>query len=117
MHRYFVSSSIFRYQELINVLVMILQALFIIGLRVTGQQLSDPYGADLVDLQIMRYVEIILNGSNSILDAKEWAPPTFEEEMRCSNICVSKQSLPLYTANVQKARPSELFLDNPDIKV
>lgn len=68
--------------EAISLLVIILQALFVIGLRILGQQLSDPYGGDLIDLQVARYVNMILNGSNQILAAKRLYAPSIETELR-----------------------------------
>jgi len=68
--------------EIVSGLVVFLQALFVIGLRILGQQLSDPYGGDLIDLQISRYVNMILNGSNQILAAKRLNPPSVETELR-----------------------------------
>jgi predicted membrane chloride channel (bestrophin family) len=68
--------------EIVSGLVVFLQALFVIGLRILGQQLSDPYGGDLIDLQIARYVNMILNGSNQILAAKRLHPPSVETELR-----------------------------------
>ena len=68
--------------EFFSFLVVFLQALFVIGLRILGQQLSDPYGGDLIDLQIARYVNMVLNGSNQILAAKRLHPPSVETELR-----------------------------------
>ena len=68
--------------EIVSGLVVFLQALFVIGLRILGQQLSDPYGGDLIDLQIARYVNMILNGSNQILASKRLHPPSIETELR-----------------------------------
>jgi len=68
--------------EVVSGLVVFLQALFTIGLRILGQQLSDPFGGDLIDLQIARYVNMILNGSNQILAAKRLHPPSIETELR-----------------------------------
>jgi len=68
--------------EVVSGLVVFLQSLFVIGLRILGQQLSDPYGGDLIDLQVARYVNMILNGSNQILAAKRLQPPSVETELR-----------------------------------
>jgi predicted membrane chloride channel (bestrophin family) len=68
--------------EIVSALVVFLQALFVIGLRILGQQLSDPYGGDLIDLQIARYVNMILNGSNQILCSKRLHAPSVETELR-----------------------------------
>ena len=70
------------WQEVLSALVVVLQALFVIGLRILGQQLSDPYGDDLIDLQIARYIEMILNGSNQILQAKRVTPPSLATELK-----------------------------------
>lgn len=55
-------------------LVVMLQALFINGLRVLGQKMSDPYGDDLVDLSVMFYVHFTWINSNRILEARLPAP-------------------------------------------
>jgi len=68
--------------EIVSCLVVFLQSLFVIGLRILGQQLSDPYGGDLIDLQIARYVNMILNGSNQILASKRLQAPSIETELR-----------------------------------
>lgn len=38
--------------EMVSILVVVLQSSFIIGLRTLEQHLSDPYGDDLIDLQV-----------------------------------------------------------------
>ena len=45
-------------------LVVLLQAIFVLGLRVLGQKMSDPYGDDLIDLSVMYYVEFTWTNSN-----------------------------------------------------
>jgi len=73
-------SDVELYHDAISLLVVILQSLFTIGLRILGQQLSDPFGGELIDLQIARYVNMILNGSNQILAAKRLPPPSLKTE-------------------------------------
>lgn len=68
--------------EIVSGLVVFLQALFVIGLRILGQQLSDPFGGDLIDLQVLRYINLILMGSNRILAAKKLRPPSLETETK-----------------------------------
>ena len=68
--------------EIVSVLVVVLQALFVIGLRCLGQQLSDPYKGEFIDLQVARYVSMILTGSNQILAAKRLCPPSADTEVR-----------------------------------
>ena len=48
-------------------LVVLLQAVFVIGLRVLGQKMSDPYGDDLIDLSVMHYVNFTWTHSQRIL--------------------------------------------------
>lgn len=48
-------------------LVVVLQSIFVIGLRILGQKVSDPYGDDLVDLSVMFYVQFTWLNSNRIL--------------------------------------------------
>lgn len=48
-------------------LVVLLQSIFVIGLRILGQKLSDPFGDDLVDLSVMFFVQFTWTQSNRIL--------------------------------------------------
>lgn len=50
-------------------LVVLLQSIFVLGLRVLGQKMSDPYGDDLIDLSVMFYVNFTWTHSNRILRA------------------------------------------------
>lgn len=50
-------------------LVVFIQALFVLGLRILGQKMSDPYGDDLLDLSVMFYVHATWIGSNRILNS------------------------------------------------
>jgi Bestrophin, RFP-TM, chloride channel len=50
-------------------MVVLLQSIFVIGLRVLGQKMSDPYGDDLIDLSVMYYVNFTWTHSNRILHA------------------------------------------------
>lgn len=64
-------------------LVVILQSIFVIGLRVLGQKMSDPYGDDLVDLSVIFYVNFTWQQSFRIL-ASHFAPTqvSWEEESK-----------------------------------
>jgi predicted membrane chloride channel (bestrophin family) len=50
-------------------LVVVLQAIFVIGLRILGQKVNDPYGDDLVDLSVMYYITFTWQMSNRILNS------------------------------------------------
>eukprot|EP00586_Coscinodiscus_wailesii_P001510 CAMPEP_0172483272 /NCGR_PEP_ID=MMETSP1066-20121228/10188_1 /TAXON_ID=671091 /ORGANISM="Coscinodiscus wailesii, Strain CCMP2513" /LENGTH=297 /DNA_ID=CAMNT_0013247031 /DNA_START=382 /DNA_END=1275 /DNA_ORIENTATION=- len=54
-------------KDLLSCLVVLLQAIFIVGLRVLGQKLSDPFGTDLVDLSVMHYCAFTWKLSNRLL--------------------------------------------------
>ena len=64
-------------------LVVFLQSIFVIGLRVLGQKMSDPYGDDLIDLSVMYYVEFVWTHSNRILKSHfpEAASASVEEHL------------------------------------
>lgn len=56
--------------DLVAGLIVFLQSVFVIGLRLLGQKLSDPFGADLEDLSVMHYVNFTWQQSNRILETK-----------------------------------------------
>ena len=56
--------------DLVNGLIVMLQAIFVIGLRLLGQKLSDPYGSDEEDLSVMHYLNFTWTQSNRILAAE-----------------------------------------------
>jgi predicted membrane chloride channel (bestrophin family) len=65
-------------------LVVFLQVVFVIGLRILGQKMSDPYGDDLVDLSVIHYVNFTWTHSNRILNShfpSEEASPAVENEL------------------------------------
>jgi predicted membrane chloride channel (bestrophin family) len=51
-------------------LVVVLQSIFVIGLRILGQKLSDPYGDDSVDFSVIYFVTFIWQISNRILNSQ-----------------------------------------------
>jgi hypothetical protein len=69
--------------EVLTGLIVLLQAIFVIGLRMLGQRMVDPYGSDLEDLSVLRYVKEAWLVSNRILAVKLPAEvsPQVEEEM------------------------------------
>ena len=52
-----------------------LQSIFVIGLRVLGQKLSDPYGSDVEDLSVIFYLNFTFTQSNRILAAEAPSQP------------------------------------------
>jgi len=55
--------------DIVAGLIVILQSIFVIGLRILGQKISDPYGDDLVDLSVMFYIEFTWTQSNRVLQS------------------------------------------------
>jgi hypothetical protein len=43
--------------------------MFVIGLRILGQEMSDPFGDDLIDLSVIFYCTFTWRMSNRILEA------------------------------------------------
>jgi hypothetical protein len=56
--------------DVVNLLLVVLQSIFVIGLRVLGQKMVDPYGADKEDLSVLHYVRGAWRTSNRILSAE-----------------------------------------------
>ena len=50
-------------------LVVVLNSIFVIGLRILGQKMSDPYGDDLIDLSVIFYCTFTWRMSNRVLNA------------------------------------------------
>ena len=53
--------------DIINGVIVLVQAIFVIGLRLLGQQLVDPFGDDLEDLSVLHYVRGGWETSNRVL--------------------------------------------------
>ncbi|KAL3923293.1 MAG: hypothetical protein SGILL_001740 [Bacillariaceae sp.] len=56
--------------EALNGSIVLLQAIFVVGLRLLGQRMLDPYGDDLEDLSVITYVVTTINNSNIIFSAR-----------------------------------------------
>jgi hypothetical protein len=66
--------------DVIAGLVVFLQAIFVDGLRILGQKMSDPYGDDLEDLSVIFFIEFTWTNSNRILSAVYPNPVSIAEE-------------------------------------
>lgn len=53
--------------ELLSAMIVFLQAVFVIGLRLLGQVMVDPYGDDVEDLSVLHYIQHAWLSSNRIL--------------------------------------------------
>eukprot|EP00586_Coscinodiscus_wailesii_P014506 CAMPEP_0172520300 /NCGR_PEP_ID=MMETSP1066-20121228/291923_1 /TAXON_ID=671091 /ORGANISM="Coscinodiscus wailesii, Strain CCMP2513" /LENGTH=226 /DNA_ID=CAMNT_0013303035 /DNA_START=294 /DNA_END=974 /DNA_ORIENTATION=+ len=72
-------------------MIVLLQALFVIGLRVLGQKLSDPFGSDLEDLSVMHYCTFTWKMSNRILSSQE--PPKDQKAIIEAKMIASRESI------------------------
>ena len=73
--------------EALNGTIVLLQSVFVAGLRLLGQTMIDPYGNDLEDLSVMTYIYTGLQASELIMSAQppfdpqeENTPGTLEQE-------------------------------------
>jgi len=62
--------EVFWMWDLLSGVVVLVQAIFVIGLRLLGQKMSDPFGDDLEDLSVLTYVTESWVRSNRILASK-----------------------------------------------
>ena len=69
--------------DIITGLIVLVQAIFVIGLRLLGQQMMDPYGDDEEDLSVLHYVRTGWETSNRILATRfpDDVDPAAEEEV------------------------------------
>lgn len=54
--------------EILNGCIVFVQCIFVIGLRLLGQKMVNPYGDDNEDLRVTSYVEATLNISKVVID-------------------------------------------------
>lgn len=74
--------------EILSALIVILQTVFVIGLRLLGQIMVDPYGDDLEDLSVMHYIQHTWESSNRILATRFPAEldPKVEDDIIASRV-------------------------------
>ena len=57
--------------DCLNGVIVLLQCIFVIGLRTLGTNMIDPYGEDLEDLSVINYVEGTLEICSTIMNSKQ----------------------------------------------
>lgn len=69
--------------EVLSAMIVFVQAVFVIGLRLLGNVMMDPYGDDVEDLSVLHYVQHAWEASNRILATRFPADldPQLEEGM------------------------------------
>ncbi|KAL3907072.1 MAG: hypothetical protein SGARI_003715, partial [Bacillariaceae sp.] len=65
--------------EIMTGTIVVLQAVFVVGLRMLGQKLSDPFGDDVEDLSIMTYVLGTIKSTKILLKNDATAPSLADE--------------------------------------
>ncbi|CAB9524240.1 expressed unknown protein [Seminavis robusta] len=72
--------------DVLSFLVVLVQAIFVIGLRLLGQKMVDPFGDDVEDLSVMYYVTETWQKSNRMLAASypSAVSPETEEKLQKS---------------------------------
>lgn len=59
--------------DVLNGIIVLLQCIFVVGLRSLGTKMIDPYGEDLEDLSVILYVESTLEICSTIMNSKNRA--------------------------------------------
>jgi len=76
--------EIFLY-EFISITTVFLQAIFVIGLRIMADRLSQPYGSDYEDLSVLHYVDFTWVMSRRMMEAEMPRETNlYEEEQMCA---------------------------------
>jgi hypothetical protein len=83
-------SSAYWTVDLVGGPVVFVQSIFVIGLRLLGQKMLDPYGEDIEDLSVMHYINFTWQMSNRTLAAQTPESLSAEQE---EMICQKSQSI------------------------
>ena len=80
--------------EVLNGVIVLLQAIFVVGLRLLGQVMVDPFGDDLEDLSVITYVASAIENSRIILEShqEDDVDLVYEEELARDAVTNSKGS-------------------------
>jgi predicted membrane chloride channel (bestrophin family) len=104
--------SVYWSWDILSGLIVLVQAIFVIGLRLLGQKMSDPYGDDLEDLSVMHYVTTAWTRSNKMLEAHCPDPevsPEIEDELRQNHkTAFSTEALSSGTGACEKPEPASV---------
>ncbi|KAL3789006.1 hypothetical protein HJC23_012711 [Cyclotella cryptica] len=57
--------------DIMNFIIVLLQGIFVVGLRSLGTKMIDPYGDDLEDLSVILYVESTLENCSAIMNSTQ----------------------------------------------
>lgn len=76
--------------DIVSGVIVLLQCIFVVGLRSLGTKMIDPYGDDLEDLSVILYVEATLEICNTIMSMRQ--PATEPDSRPVSKIVQSVPS-------------------------
>jgi predicted membrane chloride channel (bestrophin family) len=111
--------DVFWTADLLAGLIVFLQSVFVIGLRLLGQKMSDPFGDDLEDLSVMHYINFTWMQSNRILQSSapsELDAAEEEEIFRTSkSIGGAWQGDEIFESEILPEDEPEEFKDAPSI--
>ena len=70
--------------ELVNGTIVLLGSIFVVGLRLLGQIMVDPFGDDLEDLSVLTYVASTIEASSNILrsERQPFVDESVEDQLR-----------------------------------
>eukprot|EP00567_Pseudictyota_dubia_P006488 CAMPEP_0197440584 /NCGR_PEP_ID=MMETSP1175-20131217/7048_1 /TAXON_ID=1003142 /ORGANISM="Triceratium dubium, Strain CCMP147" /LENGTH=386 /DNA_ID=CAMNT_0042970719 /DNA_START=91 /DNA_END=1251 /DNA_ORIENTATION=- len=71
--------------ELISGLIVLLQSIFVVGLRLLGQFMIDPFGDDLEDLSVITYVSSTIENTRIITTQQTNVDDTFDKQFTKQN--------------------------------
>ena len=75
--------------DVVGGLVVLTQSIFVQGLRVLGQKMSDPWGADRTDLSVIHFVIFNWRMSNRVLKTRfPTHEASLEEEEELAKNCI-----------------------------
>jgi len=80
---YLPASTASIFPHLLGAISLLINVVFVIGLRKIGKQMMDPYGQDVQSLSVMHYIEFTFTASRKILAGHRFASPgiTVEEHL------------------------------------
>ncbi len=92
--------------DVVSGLVVILNSIFVIGLRILGQKMSDPYGDDLIDLSVIFYCTFTWRMSNRVLNAQFPSDDASSES-------VEQELVEYRSETIGKAFEADITVDTP----
>ena len=83
-------------------LVVLVQSIFVVGLRLLGQRLLDPYGSDLEDLSVLHYIEEAWTTSRRVLSTE--FPAALDADLE-TTLAASSKSIGLPWEAAMRKKP------------